>query len=114
MKPSEILREALVLLRDGDAWTRDSMARDQHELPTSVLDNSACKYCMVGAVMRVARTHEQATAEQCVWDYMRIAANAPISDSIVRLAVINDKAMSFDTVATILRNAATLAERAGQ
>ena len=113
MKPSEILREALVLLRDGEGWTRDTLARDQYELGTLVLADDACKYCLVGSVMHAAK-NDDIVALQPVLDYLFDAANLPKTSSIFTLTLINDKAMSFDTVATILRNAATLAERDGQ
>ena len=113
MKPSEILREALVLLRDGEGWTRDTLARDQYELPTSVLGDDAYKYCLVGAVMRAAK-QENIIELQPVLDYLFDAANLHRANSVGRLTRINDTAMSFDTVTTILHNAATLAERDGQ
>lgn len=108
MKPSAILHEALALLRDGKGWTKNAAARDKYGRETLVLSDVACKYCLVGAVMRVAKQNRIVNL-QPVFYYLLNAAN-----SKYRLTDINDAAESFDTVATILRNAAACAEHDGQ
>jgi hypothetical protein len=51
------VREQLVaardLIADPERWTQGAYARDVNDEPTMALSASACKWCPVGAVMRV-------------------------------------------------------------
>jgi hypothetical protein len=50
----ETLQQTRELLSVPQRWTRGTLARDSRGLPVSPEDSSACRFCLLGALYRVA------------------------------------------------------------
>lgn len=54
---TQILREAMELIRDPDKWTVGVMARNKYGHEILVLSENAVRWCSQGAIKRVSREH---------------------------------------------------------
>lgn len=54
MEQLRMLRQVSVLLGVGGGWTSGTMARDRFDIPVHPLDPSATRWCLLGAIARVA------------------------------------------------------------
>jgi hypothetical protein len=52
MTPSEILRKAKALIDTPEKWTKGSNARSMGGFKVSAYDESACKFCSIGALSK--------------------------------------------------------------
>jgi hypothetical protein len=55
-KPSTVLKKARKLIERG--WTKDACARDKNGLPVAVDSKEACRWCMFGSLLAVARNDQ--------------------------------------------------------
>lgn len=58
MKPSEILKSALELLDNGNAWTKGSEARDAYGEKVCSTSPDAVSFCAVGALWKTESSEE--------------------------------------------------------
>ncbi len=52
MTPLELARKTLVLISDEKAWTKGRYAEDNRGLGITVDNDTACKFCSMGAMFR--------------------------------------------------------------
>ena len=48
-----VLIKAKELIKDEDNWTREVHARNIKDMPVDTFSNTACKFCVLGAIHRV-------------------------------------------------------------
>lgn len=108
MKPSDVLKGALVLLRDGEGWTRGGLAKRQGHLVDDY--SEADSFCSVGAC-------EAASGSTKITEITGDAVgaiqylNKSRRDSIVYW---QDCQTSFEPIREMFDNAIALAESEGQ
>ncbi len=49
-----LIAEAIETIKDSESWTKEAFARDATEAAVDIFDPRACKFCVRGAIMRVA------------------------------------------------------------
>src|SRR5690606_15733206 len=57
--PAQILREARGLIADPARWTQGASARDEFDDMVEPCDYRAVRFCALGALLRVSRSHEE-------------------------------------------------------
>jgi hypothetical protein len=51
---NETLKKAAALIENPDAWTQGVVARDADNAPTQPDSTDACRWCLIGAVVKAA------------------------------------------------------------
>lgn len=65
MTTKEILIEARQLLSDPSHWTKGADARNSRGESVPYMAETACKFCILGAIFRVAEMHNVAPEPVC-------------------------------------------------
>lgn len=102
MKISQVLENALVLIRDEKNWTRGVHARDKGGDPCSPSDIRACSFCSVGAVMCITGEFSPEYFEAIKSLEYTVKYEVPVEDSCFYLSAYND-AHTHDKVMQVWR-----------
>lgn len=57
-KAVDLLREARALISDPDKWTQGTLARNAYGSEVASYSHDACKWCVAGAMLRVADSND--------------------------------------------------------
>lgn len=91
IKTSQVLSETRELLSEPDHWGQGTNGRDANGEPVGALDSLACRWCLVGGIMKTINRHGLSLDE---WDQAYSKARATLAsvfgDFYGSVAVWND------------------------
>ncbi len=114
MSELEVLKSARKIIENADNWTQGVLARKADNSNCKVADAEACKFCMVGAVLKAADIGEPTLAEPnkyLFYDqlYRRLSQYLGVADADrMYLGKFNDESKHEDVLAAFDRAIAAL------